>query len=79
MLHPIDLLERQAIPVPRMRVITPAKLKELKLAVQAFATALTQGQNLWSDEQAVAQQLEFHRPTGDRVITTYSVTVRHRP
>jgi hypothetical protein len=78
MLHPVDVLDEKAIAVPDMRVITPIKLTELKTAVAAFATALTQGQNLWADEQAVAQQLTFHRLTGDRLITEYSVTA-HRP
>ena len=45
-------------------------------AVRAFATALTQGQNLWPDEQAVAQQLGHHHLGGDRIINTYSVAAR---
>ncbi|MGH7685787.1 MAG: hypothetical protein ACREN2_03080 [Candidatus Dormibacteria bacterium] len=59
-----------------MRVITPAKLGELKTAITAFATALAQGQRRWADEQAVADQLAFHNLTGDRIVGTYSVTAR---
>ncbi|GAA4626971.1 DEAD/DEAH box helicase family protein [Actinoallomurus vinaceus] len=76
MLHPVDVLDTKAIAVPDMRVITPAKLTELKTAVEDFATALAQGITLWADEQAVAQQLTFHRLTGDRIIPAYSVPVR---
>jgi hypothetical protein len=76
MLHPIDVLDGLAIPVPDMRVITPAALAELKTAVETFATALAQGTKLWADEQAVAQQLAYHRLTGDRLLPAYSVAAR---
>jgi hypothetical protein len=76
MVHPVDVYDSRAIPVPDMRVITPAKLEELKAAVIAFATALAQGRDLWREEQAVAQRLEFHRLTGERLAGTYSVAVR---
>lgn len=76
MLHPTDTLNPLAIQVPNMRVITPAKLGELKTAITAFATALAQGQHRWADEQAVADQLAFHNLTGDRIVGTYSVTAR---
>lgn len=76
MLHPIDVLDDKAILVPGMRVITPAKLAALKSAVEAFASALGQGQNLWTSEQAVAEQLAFHRLTGDRIIGAYSIAAR---
>ncbi|ABW16053.1 helicase c2 [Parafrankia sp. EAN1pec] len=75
MLHPVDVLDPKAVAVPGMRVITPAKLDELKTAVQAFATALAQDASRWASEQAVANQLAFHALTGDRIIATYSVAV----
>lgn len=59
-----------------MRVITPAKLTELKTAVENFATALGQGPKLWANEQAVAQQLGFYRLTGDRIMGSFSVVAR---
>jgi hypothetical protein len=76
MLHPVDVLDEKAILVPGMRVITPAKLAELKTAVEAFATALAQGTGLWASEQAVAAQLTFHRLTGERIVAMYSVAAR---
>lgn len=76
MVHPVEVLDGKAIPVPGMRVITPATLEELKTAVRTFASALAQGHRQWAEEQAVAQQLGFHRLTGDRVITAYSVATR---
>ncbi|WP_394622297.1 DEAD/DEAH box helicase (plasmid) [Lentzea sp. JNUCC 0626] len=79
MLHPVEVLDGKAVFVPGMRVITPAKLAELKTAVEAFATALGQGSTLWGSEQAVAQQLAFHRLTGERIITAYSVAARRAP
>ncbi|MFB9685981.1 DEAD/DEAH box helicase [Amycolatopsis plumensis] len=76
MVHPVDVYEARAIPIPQMRVITPTKLEEFKTAIVAFATALTQGQNLWREEQAVAQQLAYQKLTGDRIIPAYSVAAR---
>ncbi|MBN6040040.1 DEAD/DEAH box helicase [Amycolatopsis sp. 195334CR] len=76
MVHPVDVYDARAIAVPQMRVITPAKLEEFKTAVVAFTTALTQGQNLWGEEQAVATQLAYQKLTGDRIIGTYSVAAR---
>ena len=76
MLHPTDVLDEKAIAVPGMRVITPTKLIELRTAIEGFATALTQGYHSWADEQAVAQQLATYRLTGERIITTVSVTAR---
>jgi hypothetical protein len=74
MLHPVDVLDNLAIPVPGMRVITPDTLTKLKTAIEAFTIALGHGNNLWASEQAVAQQLAFHKLTGERIINTYSVT-----
>ncbi|OLF06259.1 DEAD/DEAH box helicase [Actinophytocola xanthii] len=76
MLHPTDTLHDMAVIVPGMRVVTPAKLTELKTAVESFATAMTQSPNLWANEHAVAQQLGFYRLTGDRILGAYSVVAR---
>jgi hypothetical protein len=76
MLHPTDVLDDKAIAVPDLRVITPAKLTELKTTAAGFATALTQGHRSWADEQAVAQQLATYRLAGDRIISAVSVTAR---
>lgn len=76
MFHPVDVLDDKAIAVRHMRVITPDKLAELKTAVGLFATALAQGDHLWTDEQLVAQQLAFHRLTGERILDAYSVVAR---
>lgn len=76
MLHPADVLDEKAIAVPGMRVITPAKLTDLKTAVEGFTSALAQGHHSWAAEQAVAQQLATYRLTGDRIIATFSVTAR---
>jgi hypothetical protein len=76
MLHPVDLLDDKAILVPGMRVITPAKLTELKTAVESFATALAQAPNLWASEQIVAQHLAHHLLSGDRIVGAYSVAAR---
>ncbi|WP_246107152.1 hypothetical protein [Pseudonocardia kunmingensis] len=67
------MLDEKAIAVPGMRVITPAKLTDLKTAIEGFAQALAQGHRAWAAEQAVAQQLATYRLTGDRVITVFSV------
>lgn len=76
MLHPADVLDGKAVPVPGMRVITPANLAELKAAVTSFAQALTQGTNSWSSEQAIARQLAHFKLTGDRIVAAYTIAVR---
>lgn len=61
--------------MPDMQVITPSEPTELELVVESFARPLTQGQRLWTNEQAVAEQLAFHRLTG----TASSVRIQPRP
>ncbi|KOV87593.1 DEAD/DEAH box helicase [Nocardia sp. NRRL S-836] len=76
LVHRVDLYDARAVPVPDMCVITPAKLTELKTSVTTFATALAQGPDLWREEQAVAQQLQHHRLTGERFAAAYSLPAR---
>lgn len=57
LLHPSRTPHSQAIVVPGMRIVTPAKLSDLRLAVEGFAVALADGLGRWADEQAVSQQL----------------------
>jgi hypothetical protein len=63
MLHPSRDCDERGTPVPAMRVVTPAKLETLKLAVVAYAVALADGQGRWGDELAVAKQLAHHKLT----------------
>jgi hypothetical protein len=76
MLHPSRVIDVQGTVVPGMRIITPAKLEDLKNAVRTFSVALADGQGRWSDEQAVATQLTHARLTAGGLINTYSETPR---
>jgi hypothetical protein len=73
MLHPSNVVDKQATPVPGMRVITPDKLDHLKEAVRAFAVALANGQGSWSDAQAVATQLANGKLNPGNLLNTYSI------
>ncbi|ODU05876.1 MAG: DEAD/DEAH box helicase [Pseudonocardia sp. SCN 72-86] len=74
MVHPSRVIDERGTAVPGMRIITPAKLEELKRAVVAYAVALADGQGRWADEQAVATQLAHHRLAAGNLINTYTET-----
>jgi hypothetical protein len=74
MLHPSRVIDAHGTAVPDMRIVTPAKLEDLKSAVRTFSVALADGQGRWADEQAVATQLAHLHLTGSSLITTYSET-----
>nr|AIU93445.1 hypothetical protein LRS1606.11 [Rhodococcus sp. NS1] len=71
MLHPSRTLDERGTVVDDMKVVTPAKLKELKAAVRAFAVALADGQGRWADEQAVSEQLNHGKLTGSKIFQKY--------
>ncbi|WP_093868115.1 DEAD/DEAH box helicase family protein [Streptomyces sp. KS_5] len=76
MLHPSRVCDAKAIAVPGMRVVTPALFEKLKEAVTSYAAALAGSPDRWADEQAVRDQLAYHKLTGDRFFTTYAEPVR---
>ncbi|WP_200215620.1 DEAD/DEAH box helicase [Micromonospora coerulea] len=76
MLHPSRDCDERGTPVPTMRVVTPAKLETLKLAVVAYAVALADGQGRWGDEQAVGKQLAHHRLDAGNLFQTYAEPAR---
>ncbi|QHN31195.1 DEAD/DEAH box helicase [Gordonia amarae] len=71
MLHPSRTIDDRGTVVDGMKVVTPAKLEELKEAVRAFAVALADGQGRWGDEQAVRERLSHGQLTGDRIFQKY--------
>jgi hypothetical protein len=76
MVHPSAISDERSTPVPGMRVVTPDLFEKLATAVTQFATALAGAPDRWSDEQAVRDQLTYHKLTGDRFFDTYSQPVR---
>jgi hypothetical protein len=72
MLHRSRLVDRRGTLVDGMRVITPTKLDELKVAIIAWAVALADGHGRWSDPRAVADQLAPRRLTAGEIIPSYS-------
>lgn len=79
MLHPSRECDGRGTSVPNMRVVTPTKLANLKLAVVAYAVALADGQGRWGDEQAVAAQLAHHRLDAGNLFQTYAESARTAP
>lgn len=76
MVHPSRIVNRQGTPVDGMRVITAAKLDELKTAVRSFAVALADGQGRWSDEQGVSVQLTQARLTAGKFLNAFTEVIR---
>jgi hypothetical protein len=72
MVHTSRTVDRQGTPVLGMRVITAAKLDELKAAVRAFAVALAEGQGRWSDEQGASVQLTQARLTAGTFLNAFT-------
>ncbi|MFI7633917.1 DEAD/DEAH box helicase [Nonomuraea sp. NPDC049400] len=76
MVHPSRDLDVRGIGVPNMRVVTTAKLEELKDAVRAYTTALADGMGRWGDEQAVATQLAHSKLDHGNVFRMYAEAPR---
>ncbi|MFF7146255.1 competence protein CoiA family protein [Streptomyces nodosus] len=76
MMHPSRVSDAKATAVPGMRVVTPELFKKLKEAVTSYAAALASSPDRWANEQAVREQLAYHKLTGDRFFTTYAEPVR---
>lgn len=72
MVHPSRIVNHQGTPVPGMRVITAAKLDELKAAVRSFAVALADGQGRWYDDQGVSVQLAQGRLTAGKFLDAFT-------
>jgi hypothetical protein len=58
---PQQRVRQHGTAVPNVRVVTPGKLEELKLALKAYAAALADGQGCWGDKQAVGSHLARHK------------------
>jgi hypothetical protein len=76
MVHPSPGCHDLGTVVPGMRVVTPAKLEELKASVRTFATTLAEGQGRWADEQAVAAALAQGRLNGGQIFSTFAEAAR---
>lgn len=72
LVHPSREYDDQGTAVPNMRVVTPYKLDTLKRAVKAYAVALADGQGTWGDEQAVSQQLAYHKLDAGHLFQAYA-------
>jgi hypothetical protein len=72
MVHPSSKHDGHGTAVQNMRVITPTKLEQLKLAVRDYAVALADGQGRWGDEQAVTAQLAHHKLDAGNLFQIYA-------
>jgi hypothetical protein len=72
MVHPSRTCDWLGTLVPGMRVVTPDKLEQLKLAVRAYATALADGQGRWGDETAVKDQLARNKLDAASIFQAYA-------
>jgi hypothetical protein len=72
LVHPSSTCDRAGTPVPGMRVVTPDKLEQLKLAVRAFMTALADGQGRWGDQAAVKDQLARNKLDAGSIFQAYA-------
>ena len=70
--HPSRMLDQAGTSVPGMRVVTPGKLDQLKLAVRAYATGLADGQGRWHDETAVKDHLARNKLDAAAIFQVYA-------
>jgi len=75
LIHPHDELAADAVAPAQARVITEAKLTEMKEAVRALAVATADGGG-WTRADDVGQQLRYHHLTAGDFVATFSVTPR---
>ena len=78
MVHPSSEYDEHGTAVPNMRVVTPLKLEQLKLAVRAYAVALADGQGRGG---ATRKQSQLSWPTTGSTQGTCSRSMprRHVP
>ncbi len=73
LVHPSAEIDSRGTAVPEMRVVTPDKWDALKGALIAFAVALADWRERWRDDQAVAEQLTYHKFTAGDFFQTFAV------
>lgn len=60
LVHKSEILDRQASPVEKMRIITPKKLAEFKKKIKEFVSAIVQDTN-WQNENNIQQLLNQYK------------------
>ena len=72
LVHKSVILDRQASPVEKMRIITQEKLADFKRKIKDFVNALVQDTN-WLDENRIQQLLIQYNLNSDSIVNKYSV------
>ena len=72
LVHKSFILDRQASPVEKMRIITQEKLADFKRKIKDFVNALVQDTN-WQDEIRIQQLLNQYNLNSESIVNMYSV------
>ncbi len=75
LVHKVNLLEDNATAPPGTRIITAARLDQLRAAIRGAAVALGDA-GTWDDAAAVGTQLGHHQLTGATIVSAYAVPAR---
>jgi hypothetical protein len=75
LIHKVNLLEDNATAPPGTRIITAARLDQLRAAIRGAAVALGDA-GTWGDPAAVGTQLTDRQLTGTTIINTYAIPAR---
>ena len=72
LVHKSEILDRQASPVEKMRIITPKKLAEFKKKIKEFVSAIVQDTN-WQNENNIQQLLNQYNLNSNSIVNKYSI------
>ena len=75
MIHNSCIFSKDSSPNPRIRVITPEKLEELKNAVQMFAKAVVRDENYF-DKKKISELILQYKLTCQQIYENYAVSFR---
>lgn len=72
MVHPVNVFDKHGTPPPDTRVITTAKLDELRTALRQFASSMARLDRFGPKDEAM-KVLNYHKLTPDAFLATYTV------
>ncbi|MCH5248357.1 MAG: DEAD/DEAH box helicase family protein [Lachnospiraceae bacterium] len=75
MVHPANILDRLATPVPNMKVMTSELLDKLKKQIKAFCSALASAGD-WNDEARIGELLIMYKLRGKDIVSQYTTDYR---
>lgn len=75
LVHPTNIMDRVASPVPNMKVMTSELLDKLKKQIKAFCSALASTGG-WNDEARIGELLLMYKLRGKDIVSQYTTDYR---